>query len=285
MSNTTVLTEWFRHVPEDKWLRDPAACRADAKFIWDKLELKAGVKVLECPCGKADLGFPLARLGAIVSGIDFNSHFIIGAKNKFQRAALEGSFKTADMRTCDLPTDMDVVINWGSSFGYFSDEGNSDLLQRFAGALNHGGRLLIEVANPDLVVAGKATRIIEINRPENKIRFVHQKLDNASNVKSAPDRLTGSLNKTFSGSQIVLDADADIVSSNRCSCNLTVSVKGPGCDVTKTKSLNDGGEGSVSVRASCKGDIGEYQWTMERTMNGSGCECSWNDVKVDGYEG
>ena len=160
MSNTTVLTEWFRHVPEDKWLRDPAACRADAKFIWDKLELKAGVKVLECPCGKADLGFPLARLGAIVSGIDFNSHFIIGAKNKFQRAALEGSFKTADMRTCDLPTDIDVVINWGSSFGYFSDEGNSDLLQRFAGSLKHGGRLLIEVANPDLVVAGKATRII-----------------------------------------------------------------------------------------------------------------------------
>ena len=160
MSNSSVLTEWFRHVPEDKWLRDPAACRADAKSIWDKLELTAGVKILECPCGKADLGFPLARLGAIVTGIDFNSHFIIGAKNKFQRAALEGSFKTADMRTCELPSDMDVVINWGSSFGYFSDEGNADLLGRFAASLKSGGRLLIEVANPELVIAGKATRII-----------------------------------------------------------------------------------------------------------------------------
>ena len=34
MSNT--LTEWFRHVPEEKWLRDPAASRA---------ELNAGVRV------------------------------------------------------------------------------------------------------------------------------------------------------------------------------------------------------------------------------------------------
>ncbi len=160
MSNPTVLTEWFRHVPEDKWLRDPAACRADAKSIWDKFSLKPGVTVLECPCGKADLGFPLARLGAVLSGIDFNSHFIIGAKNKFQRAALEGSFKTADMRKSELPVNMDLVINWGSSFGYFSDAGNADLLNRFAASLKSGGRLLIEVANPELVIAGKATRVI-----------------------------------------------------------------------------------------------------------------------------
>lgn len=64
MPNT--LTEWFRHVPEEKWLRDPAASRADAKAIWEKLDLKPGVHVFECPCGKADLGFPLARSGALV---------------------------------------------------------------------------------------------------------------------------------------------------------------------------------------------------------------------------
>ena len=35
MSNT--LTEWFRHVPEEKWLRDPAASRADAQAIWENI--------------------------------------------------------------------------------------------------------------------------------------------------------------------------------------------------------------------------------------------------------
>ena len=158
MSNT--LTEWFRHVPEEKWLRDPAASRADAQAIWEKLELKAGVRVFECPCGKADLSFPLARLGANVSGIDFNSHFVSAAKNKFSRAGLAGEFKTDDMRTAQFPEQMDLIINWASSFGYFSDKDNADLLARFAKSLVEGGRLLIEVANPSRVLAGEATRII-----------------------------------------------------------------------------------------------------------------------------
>lgn len=158
MSNT--LTEWFRHVPEEKWLRDPAASRADAQAIWEKLELKPGVRVFECPCGKADLSFPLARLGATVRGIDFNAHFVSAAKNKFSRAGLAGEFKTDDMRTAHFPEGMDLIINWASSFGYFSDEANADLLKRFAASLVPGGRLLIEVANPSRVLAGEATRII-----------------------------------------------------------------------------------------------------------------------------
>lgn len=158
MSNT--LTEWFRHVPEEKWLRDPAASRADAQAIWEKLELKPGVRVFECPCGKADLSFPLARLGATVRGIDFNAHFVSAAKNKFSRAGLAGEFKTDDMRTAQFPEGMGLIINWASSFGYFSDEANADLLARFAASLVPGGRLLIEVANPSRVLAGEATRII-----------------------------------------------------------------------------------------------------------------------------
>ena len=156
MSNT--LTEWFRHVPEEKWLRDPAASRADAQAIWEKLELKAGVRVFECPCGKADLSFPLARLGANVSGIDFNSHFVSSAKNKFSRAGLAGEFKTDDMRTAQFPEQMDLIINWASSFGYFSDKDNADLLARFAKSLVEGGRLLIEVANPSRVPGKRRDR-------------------------------------------------------------------------------------------------------------------------------
>lgn len=158
MSNT--LTEWFRHVPEEKWLRDPAASRADARAIWDNLELKQGVRVFECPCGKADLSFPLARLGATVCGIDFNAHFVTAAKNKFSRAGLAGEFKTDDMRTASFPEQMDLIVNWASSFGYFSDEANAELLARFAKSLVPGGRLLIEVANPARVLTGEATRII-----------------------------------------------------------------------------------------------------------------------------
>lgn len=158
--SSNVITEWFRHVPEEKWLRDPAQSKKDARGIWDTLGLKEGVRVLECPCGKADLGFPLARLGAHVTGVEFNAHFITAAKNKFFRAGLSGDFRTADMRTADLPDNQDLILNWGSSFGYFSDAGNAELLAHFATALKTGGELLIEVANPMRVISGDAVRLI-----------------------------------------------------------------------------------------------------------------------------
>lgn len=155
-----LLTEWFRHVPEDKWLRDPAQSRADAQAIWDKLGLTAGCRIFECPCNKADLSFPLARKGAVVTGLEFNAHFVAAAKNKFQRAGLPGEFRSDDMRTAEFPVDMDAVINWSSSFGFFSDENNAALVRKFFDSLKSGGTLLIEVANPHRVIAGKATRII-----------------------------------------------------------------------------------------------------------------------------
>lgn len=160
MIQNTALTEWFRHVPEDKWLRDPAASQNDAQAIWDKLGLKPGIRIFECPCGKADIGFPLARMGAIMSGMDFNPHFVAAARNKFYRADLPGTFTNDDMRYAVFPHNQDLVINWASSFGYFSDEGNKDLLERFAESLKSGGELLIEVANPKLVMSGRATRLI-----------------------------------------------------------------------------------------------------------------------------
>ena len=160
MTDAPVMTEWFRHVPEDKWQRDPAQNKKDAQAIWDTLGLKAGVRIFECPCGKAELGYPFARLGALVEGMEFNSHFVSCAKNKFYRAGLPGNFRSDDMRRAEFPTNQDVIVNWSSTFGFFSDEGNADLLARFAAALKSGGELLIEVANPVGVTAGNAKRVI-----------------------------------------------------------------------------------------------------------------------------
>ena len=84
--------------------------------IWTHLELTPGVRVFECPCGKADISFPLARLGALVEGMDFNSHFVAAARNKFMRAGLPGEFRSDDMRKAEFPNDLDLIINWASYF-------------------------------------------------------------------------------------------------------------------------------------------------------------------------
>ena len=131
--------------------------------------------------------------------------------------------------------------------------------------------------------SGKTTRTIQINRPENKTRFIHQKLDDIIDSGSRLPVLSGPATKTFSGSQMFLDAAGNVSSSENCECTLTVTLKGPGCDATKSKTIKNGGEGDVAVKAVCKGELGEYTYHVERIASGS-CGCSWVDIKVDGYE-
>lgn len=56
-------------------------------------------------------------MGAIMSGMDFNPHFVAAARNKFYRADLPGTFTNDDMRHAVFPHNQDLVINWASSFG------------------------------------------------------------------------------------------------------------------------------------------------------------------------
>jgi len=47
----------------------------------------------------------------------------------------------------------DAAVNWFSSFGYFDDEGNQAVLEGFRRALKPGGKLLIEQASRDFLLA------------------------------------------------------------------------------------------------------------------------------------
>ena len=130
---------------------------------------------------------------------------------------------------------------------------------------------------------GVATRIVYVNRPENKTRFIHDKQDDVVKAAQSLPVLSGTTTKKFEGSQMVMEATGQVQSSSRCSCDLVVSLSGPGCDTSKNKVTKDNGKGNVSIKVSCKGDPGEYTWKVERNAEGS-CGCSWTDFKLDGYE-
>ena len=130
----------------------------------------------------------------------------------------------------------------------------------------------------------QAVRQVSVNRPENKIRFIeNKKVADASKVKSSPNELSGQFTKKFKGSKAILEAKANIVSADGCTCSLTVSLNGPGCNVTQTKKLSDGGEGETTARTQCHGEVGDYTWSIKRTTSES-CECSWLKMSIDGYE-
>ena len=130
-----------------------------------------------------------------------------------------------------------------------------------------------------------ATRKIDITRPEAKIRFTQnvKKIDDVVSSSSAPSDVTGKATKSFEGSNMTLEAKATVESTAGCTCNIQVTLTGPGCHATHAKKVSDGGEGNLTAKAACKGQAGEYTWSFKRTNSGA-CTCTWTDVKLDGYE-
>ncbi len=61
------------------------------------------------------------------------------------------------MRELAYEGEFDAVVNWFTSWGYFSPAENDAVLRSFARALRSGGRLLLEVHNP-----GRLRRILRL---------------------------------------------------------------------------------------------------------------------------
>jgi biotin carboxylase/predicted RNA methylase len=136
--------DWFAHVPDEQWLKPEEAAPGDADIIWRALGLSPGERVLDCPCGDAQVGIHLARRGAVLTGVDINPRFIERARERFAECGLDGEFRVGDVRELAEREAFDAIVNWFDSFGYFDIEDDFEVLRRFAGALRPGGRILIE---------------------------------------------------------------------------------------------------------------------------------------------
>ena len=131
----------------------------------------------------------------------------------------------------------------------------------------------------------RATRTVEVNRPEAKQRFTqkYRRIADVVSSTSMPAEITETVVKQYTGSAMTLEAKAYLESADGCTCSISVSLTGPGCQTAQTKKVVDGGLGDVLARVSCKGQVGDYIWSFKR-MNSDACACTWKDVKLDGYE-
>lgn len=135
------------HVPPEA---DQVSRQCD--FYWDSLALKVGSTVLDVGCGLGLHAVELARRGCLVVGIDLSLPMITRAAELAQESNLRINFLHSDIRDIGFEGTFDAVLCAGTTFGFFSDEDNEDVLRRMYEALKPGGRLLVDVLNRDQVL-------------------------------------------------------------------------------------------------------------------------------------
>lgn len=119
-------------------------------WLWQHLDLAAGVRVLDITCGPGLYSVELARRGAQVTGIDFGPASIRYARElaEQQGVASRCTFIQADVRaelSGQTGQDYDAALFLYGQLSVFTRDQTAGLLQQAAAALRPGGRLAIEL--------------------------------------------------------------------------------------------------------------------------------------------
>jgi SAM-dependent methyltransferase len=145
---------WYDEVFDGKYDRfisfkfTPEEDQKEAEFIRKALKLRPGEEVLDLACGWGRHAIPLARRGIRITGLDCTERYIEKARRR--AGDLPAEFVVGDMREIDWEERFDAAYCFFTSFGFFDDETNSDVLRRISRALKPGGRFLIDTQNREL---------------------------------------------------------------------------------------------------------------------------------------
>ena len=124
-----------------------AVSEGNARTVQELLELRPGDRVLDVPCGNGRVTLPMARKGLAMTGVDLVPAFVEEASRRAAQEGLDAHFLCGDMRQIAFREEFDAVLNWGDSFGYFSDDEILGFCVRVCQALRPGGWFLVECAN------------------------------------------------------------------------------------------------------------------------------------------
>jgi len=122
------------------------AAADEVNKVMELLDITAGCKILDMPCGPGRHSTELAGHGLEVTGIDATPAFVDAAKARCKERKLKAEFDVGDMRTFCRPEGFDIVLNLFTSFGYFHDDAeNLAVAKNFFNNLRPGGEVLIDM--------------------------------------------------------------------------------------------------------------------------------------------
>jgi SAM-dependent methyltransferase len=149
--------QWFEELFNDDYgrtlpkLRDAYLAR-EVKFIEDALGCDKGATILDLGCGPGEQAVALAARGYEVIGIDLSLAMLARAADEAAEKNQRINFLQGDMRDLTFDEAFDGIYCWGTTFGYFDDAKNMEVVQKIHKALRRGGRFLLDIYNRDYVV-------------------------------------------------------------------------------------------------------------------------------------
>jgi SAM-dependent methyltransferase len=134
--------------------RITAEREAQLNWLWSKLALSEDSRLLDITCGPGLYAVPLAQRGCRVTGVDFGPAAVAYARRQAaeQNVADRCLFYQQDVRQMDFDgAGFDAAVLLYGQLAVMPPEAAQDVLQRTARALRPGGRLCLELLNPERV--------------------------------------------------------------------------------------------------------------------------------------
>jgi SAM-dependent methyltransferase len=125
--------------------------RAAVDKITHVLELRPNSHVLDVPCGGGRIAIELAARGHEVTGVDLTERFVDHAQQVAKQRGVSVRWQLRDMRDLPFESEFDAAVNYGGSFGYFSDDENRRFASAVWRALKPSGALLIDMPAPETI--------------------------------------------------------------------------------------------------------------------------------------
>jgi SAM-dependent methyltransferase len=126
-----------------------ADAESEIQWILRHVQPPAGARVLDAPCGFGRHTLALARRGFKVTGVDLSEVELERARERARATGVHVELVCQDLRAIDFSEEFDLALNLFSSIGYFSDEEDRQLLERFCRALRPGGAFVLDTRNRD----------------------------------------------------------------------------------------------------------------------------------------
>lgn len=151
------IRPWWEDLFNDDFVRTMAKITdsqiaREATFIEESLGVAKGSALLDLGCGTGLHAIELSKRGYQVVGYDLSLPMLARAADEAQERNQKINFVQGDMRELAFDEMFDGVYSWNTSFGYFDEEKNGQVVARVHRALKKGGQFLLDVVNRDYII-------------------------------------------------------------------------------------------------------------------------------------